>query len=299
MLSTKMLLSHLDRNSSVDENGKGPKQSTTINKTKKRVLQAKSTNVKANISQSNSKGSIKDFFADIPNVHCERKRKLVIFDENAQTAKKSKTISTQTSPDVVDLTCSETPSDKYWELLAEERRKALHEALDENKQLADEIEKKDEIIKDLKTEVESLGETASQAEYLASVIEQLGEDCLNTDDLKSTPKKHENPDLEDELAITCENSPSDEESKNLDTNLPTTSQQDNNLDKTCSLSSNPNENCNSKDNEAFDQIDTSCLDSQKQKSLDIKHNDDTISGIVNEEHDENDKENSAPATPQS
>lgn len=29
--------------------------------------------------------------------------------------------------------CSETPSEKYWELLAEERRKALHEALDENK----------------------------------------------------------------------------------------------------------------------------------------------------------------------
>nr|CAB3249743.1 geminin [Phallusia mammillata] len=210
--------------------------------------------------------------------------------------KKSKTISTQTSPDVVDLTCSETPSDKYWELLAEERRKALHEALDENKQLADEIEKKDEIIKDLKTEVESLGETASQAEYLASVIEQLGEDCLDT------AKAHDDPDPEDELAITCENPPSDEEFKNLDTNLRTTSNQDNNIDKTCSLSSNPNENCNSKDIEALDHSDTSCSDSQKQKILDVKHNVDTFSDIVNEEHEEheeNDKENSAPAPSQS
>ena len=47
-----------------------------------------------------------------------------------------KSVSSRTgNEDAKALMCSEAPTEKYWELLAEERRKALFAALEENKQV--------------------------------------------------------------------------------------------------------------------------------------------------------------------
>jgi len=47
-----------------------------------------------------------------------------------------KNVATQTpSHDAAELMCSEEPTEKYWELLAEQRRKALKEALEENEKV--------------------------------------------------------------------------------------------------------------------------------------------------------------------
>ncbi|KAK3703610.1 hypothetical protein QZH41_019147, partial [Actinostola sp. cb2023] len=56
----------------------------------------------------------------------------------------------------------EPAPEKYWQLLAEERRIALHEALEENQKLCKELEK-------LKERCTKLEEVAGQAEYFASL----------------------------------------------------------------------------------------------------------------------------------
>uniref|UniRef100_H2ZLS7 Geminin n=1 Tax=Ciona savignyi TaxID=51511 RepID=H2ZLS7_CIOSA len=140
------------------------------------VLKPGQENLKRAVKTSKSE-SIKTFFSGVPRVSCSKTDKVQIFNEAKKP--KAKTTSTQTRNEVEELVCSGEPTEKYWELLAEERRKGLQEALVENKQLADEIEKKDEIIEGMKTEIERLEETASHAQYLASVIEQLGQDCLD------------------------------------------------------------------------------------------------------------------------
>ncbi|CAK8691662.1 unnamed protein product [Clavelina lepadiformis] len=119
--------------------------------------------------------SAKNFFSSNNNKAKTKNQTLMIYDETAKALKKSKTISTQTETfdERKELMCSETPSEEYWELLAEERRKALQEALEENEQIADDLERKDELIDDLKNEIERLEESSSHAQYLASVIEEL------------------------------------------------------------------------------------------------------------------------------
>lgn len=71
------------------------------------------------------------------------------------------------------LICDERVSERYWELLAEERRKALEIALEENKELANDIEAKEETIKDLQEEVADLKETVKHTEIITSVLENF------------------------------------------------------------------------------------------------------------------------------
>ena len=40
---------------------------------------------------------------------------------------------------IIDITFSETPPERYWELLAEERRLALQKALEENERVGTEL----------------------------------------------------------------------------------------------------------------------------------------------------------------
>ncbi|KAG8133378.1 putative Geminin DNA replication inhibitor protein [Naja naja] len=61
----------------------------------------------------------------------------------------------------------------YWKELAEERRKALHEVLEENEKLHQEIELKTSEIARLKEENEELAELAGHVHYMANVIEQI------------------------------------------------------------------------------------------------------------------------------
>uniref|UniRef100_A0A8D0GM53 Geminin DNA replication inhibitor n=1 Tax=Sphenodon punctatus TaxID=8508 RepID=A0A8D0GM53_SPHPU len=72
-----------------------------------------------------------------------------------------------------DLMVKENPSSRYWKELAEERRKALYEVLQENEKLHKEIELKDGEITRLKEENEELMELAEHVQYMANVIERL------------------------------------------------------------------------------------------------------------------------------
>ncbi|XP_062985858.1 geminin [Elgaria multicarinata webbii] len=72
-----------------------------------------------------------------------------------------------------DLTAKGNPSSRYWKELAEERRKALYEVLQENEKLHKEIELKDGEIAHLKEENEELVELAGHVQYMANMIERL------------------------------------------------------------------------------------------------------------------------------
>ncbi|NXP41219.1 GEMI protein, partial [Leiothrix lutea] len=72
-----------------------------------------------------------------------------------------------------DLMTKGSPSSQYWKEVAEERRKALYEVLQENEKLHKEIEQKDGEIAHLKEENEELMSLAEHVHYMTSVIERL------------------------------------------------------------------------------------------------------------------------------
>ncbi|XP_041421244.1 geminin, DNA replication inhibitor L homeolog isoform X2 [Xenopus laevis] len=85
-----------------------------------------------------------------------------------------------------DLMVKETPTCLYWKDVAEERRKALYEALQENEKLHQEIELKDEEIARLKQENDELMELAGHVQYMANMIERLtGNAPQSLEDLKN------------------------------------------------------------------------------------------------------------------
>ncbi|NWW86710.1 GEMI protein, partial [Rhynochetos jubatus] len=72
-----------------------------------------------------------------------------------------------------DLMIKGSPSAQYWKEVAEERRKALYEVLQENEKLHKEIEQKDGEIACLKEENEELMSLVEHVHYMTSVIERL------------------------------------------------------------------------------------------------------------------------------
>ncbi|NXJ93570.1 GEMI protein, partial [Corythaixoides concolor] len=79
-----------------------------------------------------------------------------------------------------------SPSSQYWKEVAEERRKALYEVLQENEKLHKEIEQKDGEIARLKEENEELMSLAEHVHYMTSMIERLtGQAPDNLETLKS------------------------------------------------------------------------------------------------------------------
>ncbi|NWZ74332.1 GEMI protein, partial [Acrocephalus arundinaceus] len=72
-----------------------------------------------------------------------------------------------------DLMMKGSPSSQYWKEVAEERRKALYEVLQENEKLHKEIEQKDGEIARLKEENEELMSLAEHVHYMTTVIERL------------------------------------------------------------------------------------------------------------------------------
>ncbi|NXU86785.1 GEMI protein, partial [Xiphorhynchus elegans] len=107
---------------------------------------------------------------------------------------------------VADLTMKGSPSPQYWKEVAEERRKALYEVLQENEKLHREIEQKDGEIARLKEENEELMSLAEHVHYMTSVIERLTEqapDNLETLDnltLKESRQENEQHNCEEGLS---------------------------------------------------------------------------------------------------
>ncbi|XP_072139643.1 geminin [Mobula birostris] len=80
---------------------------------------------------------------------------------------------TDMTKEAYQLLVKSNPSSLYWKELAEERRKALFQVLQENERLHKEIELKDEDILKLQKENQDLMELAEHVQYMADMIEKL------------------------------------------------------------------------------------------------------------------------------
>ncbi|XP_073534961.1 geminin [Phyllobates terribilis] len=90
------------------------------------------------------------------------------------------------SNEAYELMVKENPTYQYWKELAEERRKALYEVLQENEKLHKDIELRDEEIARLKQENDELMELAGHVQYMANLVERLtGSAPQSLEDLKN------------------------------------------------------------------------------------------------------------------
>ncbi|CAL1584693.1 unnamed protein product [Knipowitschia caucasica] len=114
-----------------------------------------------------------------------------------------------------ELMVKETPPSMYWKEVAEERRKALYNVLQENEKLHKEVETKNCEILTLQSENEELQELAQHVQYMADMIERLtGKSPDNLEQLRDLALEAEaclGEEAQDSLEQT-ENAEEDEES---------------------------------------------------------------------------------------
>ncbi|XP_030827723.1 geminin isoform X2 [Camarhynchus parvulus] len=111
-----------------------------------------------------------------------------------------------------DLMMKGDPSSQYWKEVAEERRKALYEVLQENEKLHKEIEQKDGEIARLKEENEELMSLAEHVHCMTSVIERLtGQAPDNLETLESLALEESRQENEEHNCGDEADSPSEEE----------------------------------------------------------------------------------------
>ncbi|RTG90289.1 uncharacterized protein DC041_0009915 [Schistosoma bovis] len=99
--------------------------------------------------------------------HCGALRSKSQKDQHLNPSKEYKETAIQV--EVIDLNawlCSEQAPEKYWETVAEQRRVALKETLDENLQLCELVEK-------LNFEIERLSAIASSGDHIDSMYNQI------------------------------------------------------------------------------------------------------------------------------
>uniref|UniRef100_A0A3B4BIF3 Uncharacterized protein n=1 Tax=Periophthalmus magnuspinnatus TaxID=409849 RepID=A0A3B4BIF3_9GOBI len=123
-----------------------------------------------------------------------------------------------------ELMIKETPPSAYWKEVAEERRKALYNVLQENEKLHKEIETKDCEISKLQGENEELQELAQHVQYMADMIERLtGKSPDNLEQLRDLALdggedvEGEGKDDNDSLEQTEDREEEDEDSSQSDT----------------------------------------------------------------------------------
>ncbi|XP_070555745.1 geminin-like [Ptychodera flava] len=88
--------------------------------------------------------------------------------------------------EALELMVNEPVPESYWKDLAEERRKALEDALRENEELHNKV-------RELNSEVQRLSELAKQAEYFASVIRELTNDKEDDEKTNEEPEEESRP----------------------------------------------------------------------------------------------------------
>ncbi|KAF3420812.1 hypothetical protein E2986_02400 [Frieseomelitta varia] len=113
-----------------------------------------------------AKETVKNEVVEKPkNDEKAKRKKVVLKDKAVQTSRGGKI-----KIEVEDLTSEAGPSENYWEVLAERRRIALQDALEDNKELTERVEKLEEENRIYK---EMLDESRTLVEVLQ---EMLGED---------------------------------------------------------------------------------------------------------------------------
>ncbi|XP_062846819.1 geminin [Trichomycterus rosablanca] len=153
------------------------------------------------------------------------------------------------SQEAYELMIKETPTSAYWKELAEERRKALFNVLQENEKLHKEIEAKDEQITNLKTENDELQELAQHVQQMADMIERLtGKSPDNLEELREIAFDDDETDEEDAEDIEDSEDESEYQSEESEDNGNETS----------------SENSHSQEN-VLEPKDDSILDAEKSK----------------------------------
>lgn len=111
--------------------------------------------------------------------------KRVKVEVKATQTEESQSLTDGVSNEAYELMVKETPPSTYWKEVAEERRKALYNVLQENEKLHKDIEAKDEQITKLECENEELQELAQHVQYMADMIERLtGKSPDNLEELR-------------------------------------------------------------------------------------------------------------------
>ncbi|CAK6439128.1 unnamed protein product [Pipistrellus nathusii] len=103
--------------------------------------------------------------------------------------------------EALDLMVAENPSSQYWKEVAEQRRKALYEALKENEKLHREVEQKTSEIARLRRENQELAEVAQHVQHMAEVLERLEGNALENFE---SPESSEEFDSEEEAGEDLE-----------------------------------------------------------------------------------------------
>lgn len=114
------------------------------------------------------KESNKNEVIEKPKNEATKRKKITFKDKAVQTARGGKI-----KIEVEDLTSDAGPSENYWEVLAERRRIALEDALEDNRELTERVQKLEEEKRIYK---EMLDESRALVEVLQ---EMLGEDGNN------------------------------------------------------------------------------------------------------------------------
>ncbi|XP_076183428.1 geminin DNA replication inhibitor isoform X2 [Ptiloglossa arizonensis] len=123
-------------------------------------------------SALSAKETIKPEIIDKSKHDGPKRKKITLKDKGVQTARGEKI-----KIEVEDLTSDAGPSENYWEVLAERRRIALDDALEENKELSDRVEKLEEencIYKEM------LDESRALVEVLQEMIGEDRNDINNS-----------------------------------------------------------------------------------------------------------------------
>lgn len=120
------------------------------------------------------------------------------------------------SSEAYELMVKETPPSTYWKEVAEERRKALYNVLQENEKLHKDIEAKDEEIAKIQSENEELQELAQHVQYMADMIERLtGKSPHNLEELRELALEQTEEDDEED-GVSEDEDPSDTEEGETD-----------------------------------------------------------------------------------
>lgn len=149
----------------------------------------------------------------------QRGPKRVKVEVKSTQTEESQCLTDGMSSEAYELMVKETPPSTYWKEVAEERRKALYNVLQENEKLHKDIESKDERITKLKCENEELQELAQHVQYMADMIERLtGKSPDSLEELREMAldvdedeDDHEEADQSDEEDSDCSQSDAEEE----------------------------------------------------------------------------------------
>lgn len=123
------------------------------------------------------KGVIKDEMSEKTNIETSKKDKKIkskvkYQDKACQTPRGGKI-----QIEIEDLTCDAGPSENYWQVLAERRRIALDDTLEDNKELTERVAKLEEENRICK---EMLDETRALVEVLQEMIGEDGSNINNS-----------------------------------------------------------------------------------------------------------------------